>query len=113
MSVIVTPRQLTQRGELYHQLATLLAAGLGLLQALETIARNPPGIAFRRPLNSVLARINEGATFTEALLGQGRWLPVFDLALIQAGEQSGRLVECFRLLEHHYAERAQLARRVL
>ena len=46
------------------------------------------------------------------MLALGRWLPSFDLALIQAAEQSGRLPESFRLLAGYYTERAQLARRV-
>jgi type II secretory pathway component PulF len=44
---------------------------------------------------------------------QGDWIPTFDLALIQAGEKSGRLAECCRLLAGYYEERAQLIRRVL
>jgi type IV pilus assembly protein PilC len=40
-------------------------------------------------------------------------LPAFDIALLQAGEQSGRLEACFRLLADYYRDRARLARQVL
>ena len=113
MPLIVTPRQLTQHAELYHQLAQLMSAGIGIIQALEMVRRSPPNHSFRQPLTRLIASLTEGATLTESMLSLGRWLPSFDLALIQAGEQSGRLPECFRLLAGYYNERAQLARRVL
>src|SRR5205807_200468 len=43
----------------------------------------------------------------------GQWLPAFDIALLQAGEQSGRLEACFRLLADYYTDRARLARQVI
>ena len=113
MSFIVTPRQLNQRAELYHQLASLLTAGVGLIQALEMVRRSPPSHAFRAPLDRLDANLTAGATLTESLSSLGSWVPSFDLALIQAAEKSGRLPESFRLLANYYSERAQLARRVL
>ena len=43
----------------------------------------------------------------------GHWLPAFDLALLQAGEHSGRLEACFRLLTDYYTDRARLARQMI
>ena len=40
-------------------------------------------------------------------------MPSFDLALLEAGEQSGRLDACFKLLAIYYQERAQMARQVI
>jgi type II secretory pathway component PulF len=113
MALIVTPRLLAQRAELYQQLASLLSAGVGILQALDLLQRSPPARSFREPLSQTHLRIQEGYTFAEALGQQGRWLPPFDLALIQAGEQAGRLAECCRLLSGYYEERAKLIRRIL
>ena len=112
MSLIVTPGKLVQRAELYHQLASLMAAGVDVIHALDLIGRSPPSILYRRPLADISARIRAGATLAESLLRLGAWVPTFDLALIQAAEQSGRLPECFRLLADYYNERAQLVRRV-
>ena len=113
MPWILTPRQLQQRAELHQQLGQLTAAGITLLGALELLERNPPARLDREPLRRLQQAIRQGGTLTEALRGTGQWLPPFDIALIHAGEQSGRLPECFRLLADHYAERAQLARQVL
>ncbi|PYM16391.1 MAG: hypothetical protein DME18_01585 [Verrucomicrobia bacterium] len=113
MPLIVTPGQLTQRAELYHQLASLMSAGVGMIPALEMICRRPPSHSFRKPLSQLIAKITQGATVTESMLSLGRWLPSFDLALIQAAEQSGRLPESFRLLANYYNERAQLVRSLM
>jgi type II secretory pathway component PulF len=40
-------------------------------------------------------------------------LPEFDISLLQAGEHSGRLDSCFRLLADYYTDRARLARQVI
>jgi len=110
--VIVTPRQLDQRAELFRQLAQLTSAGIGVVPALEQIKRSPPSRAYREPLQRLLDELARGATVAEALHRLG-WLPAFDQALIEAGERSGRMDACFRLLADYYNERARLIRQML
>ena len=103
MSLIVTPRQLTQRGEWYHQMASLLSAGVGMVQALEMVQRNPPGRSFHQPLSRLIKKVNQGGTVAESMLGLGSWLPSFDLALIQAqtrGDVNGMLDRLSGCREH-------------
>ncbi|HKI68150.1 MAG TPA: type II secretion system F family protein, partial [Verrucomicrobiae bacterium] len=40
-------------------------------------------------------------------------LPLFDTSLLMAGEKSGRLDACFRLLSDYYTDRARVARQVI
>ena len=112
MPLIVTPRQLRLRGELYHQLGALLSAGLPLIDSLESLQKNPPVRSFRKPVTRLIEELEHGATFSEAMVQTGAWLPEFDIALLQAGEQSGRLDQCFKLLSGYYTERAQLVEQV-
>ena len=111
--MIVTPAQFTQRAEFYHQLAQLTAAGIGLPRAVQQLHLHPPARSYRQPLASVLADLEAGATFTEALQRAGSWLPAFDIALLHAGEHSGRLDACFRLLADYYRDRARIARQLI
>ena len=111
--MIITPGQLSRRADFYHQLGQLTGAGLGLIRALEQLSRNPPDGSYRQSISRVLEQIAEGSTFTDALRRCGHWLPAFDLALLQAGEQSGRLEACFRLLADYYTDRARLARQMI
>ncbi len=108
-----TPGQFNRRAEFYHQLAQLTAAGLPLPSALEQVRKNPPDRSYRVPLRTVLGDLNAGCTLTESRQQAGSWLPEFDQALLRAGEQSGRLDACFKLLGDHYQERARLTRQLL
>jgi protein transport protein HofC len=89
------------------------AAGLSLIQALDQLHNSPPSRSFIRPTRRLLDGLNRGLTFTEALRSLGRWLPSFDLALLAAGEQSGRTDAACTLLAKYYENRAALARQVI
>jgi type II secretory pathway component PulF len=112
MPLIITPGQLSQRGEFYHQVSTMLTAGLTLPQALEQTQRNSPR-TLRPQIKRLLRCLEEGCTFTEAVAQLGRWMPSFDAALLEAGETSGRLDQSFRLLSTYYSERARMARQTI
>lgn len=113
MPLIVTPRQFSQRAEFYHQLGQLTAAGIGIVAALEHLRRNPPARSYRQPIGDLIDKLSQGYSLTESLRLLGSWLPEFDIALLGAGEQSGRLDSCFRLLGDYYTDRARLTRQVI
>ena len=110
--MIVTPRQFTQRAEFYHQLAQCTSAGIGVIRALEQVKASPPAQSYRKPLQRLLDALAKGATLAESLQ-RPDWLPAFDVALIAAGEQSGRLDASFRTLTDYYNERASVVRQVI
>ncbi len=112
MSLIVSPRQYTQRAEFYHQLNQFTSAGIPIVRALEQIKRSPPAASYRKPLQGLLDGLARGTTLAEALQSLD-WLPEFDLALIGAGEQSGRLDVCFRTLTDYYNDRARMIKQVI
>jgi type II secretory pathway component PulF len=113
MPLVITPAQLERRAELYHQLGTFLAAGMTFQQGLEQLAQHPPSRLLQPAISRWLDYLNEGCTVTDAVSRLGRWMPAFDLALVEAGEKSGRLDACFKLLSIYYSERAQMARQVI
>jgi type II secretory pathway component PulF len=113
MALLITPGQLTSRSDLFHQLGQVTASGIGLISALQMLQRNPPHASLRAPIGRLLAQLERGDSFGESLDGSGRWLSSFDIALLQAGEKSGRLPDCFRVLATYYTQRAQLARNVI
>ncbi len=110
MSLVFTPRQFSQRAEFYHQFAQLTAAGIGVVSALEQLKCNPPARSFRAPIQQLLLGLHEGHTFADSLRQLDRWLPEFDLALIDAGERAGRLDACFRLLADYYDDQARVTK---
>lgn len=111
--ILITPGQLAQRAELYHQFAQLTAAGLPILRSIEQLERHPPSRSFREPLRRLHQDILAGHNFSDALAQSGRWISAFDLALLQAGERSGQLDDCFRALAEYYTNRARMARQMI
>lgn len=107
-----TPGQLSRRAEFYYQLSQLTATGIGVIHALEQISANPPSRSFRAPIRKILDELGRGATVSESLRHAG-WLPAFDMALVEAGERSGRLDTSFRVLAGYYDDRARIAKQVL
>ena len=110
--VILTPGQISRRANFYFQLGSLLSAGVPIVQALEQ-GRNNTGHSYEAPLTTVLNKLQQGATFSEAVTATGKWLPAFDRALLDAGEKSGRLDASFRSLGNHYTQRASMLREII
>jgi type II secretory pathway component PulF len=113
VTLIITPGQLKQRAELYHTLGALLSAGLTMPKALEQLQSNPPSRSLRVPIAQWRRLLIEGASVGDAVGQMGDWLPAFDVALVNAGDHSGRLDACFKLLAGYYEERSQVARKVI
>jgi len=111
--MIFTPGQFLRRADFYHQLSQLTGAGLTILSALKHLHRSPPGASFRKPIGVAIQDIEAGQTISESFARHPEWMPEFDLALLQAGERSGRLEATFGLLANFYTERGTIARRVL
>jgi type II secretory pathway component PulF len=110
MPLTFTPGQLNGRAEFYSQLAQLTSAGIGVVGSLNQILRSPPARSYRAPLQILLGELSRGQTLARGLEATGDFVPIFDRALLQAGEKSGRLDESFRLLAEYYTTRAKLAR---
>jgi type II secretory pathway component PulF len=113
MALVYSPAQLTARSEFYHQLGSLIGVGLVLTRACDQLERNPPNREYAAVAAQLGASLNQGFTVTEAFTRCAGFTPAFDLALIDAGERSGRLEAVFKLLARHYDERAKLFRQVL
>jgi type IV pilus assembly protein PilC len=107
---MTTPGQLKRRGQLYQQLAAMIAAGTPLIQALEMAGRNRSLAGSRRMILALIAGLKEGRTFTDSMRQVSGWMPEFDVALLSAGEASGRLDNSFKLLGRYYDKRATIIR---
>ncbi len=113
MPLFISPRQLNHRAHFYQQIGQLTAAGVPVVNALEMLVRNPPDAGYVAPIREMLAAISQGSTVTDALKRLGDWTPTFDIALIEAGERSGRLDAVCKLLASYYEDRARLLRQMI
>lgn len=106
MAFLLNAGSSAQQSEFYHQLGTMCEAGLSLPQSLETLDRSKGFRAYQKRLKGWREAIGRGETFAEAVSHSRGEVPDFDLALLHAGENSGRLDVCFRLLSKYYSGRA-------
>ncbi len=111
--MVVTPKQLEQRSEFYHQFGILLSAGISAPLALDQLYKHPPARALREPIGQFREHLQGGHTITNAVQMMGTWIPSFDAALIEAGDKSGRLDACCKLLAIYYHDRAQMVRQMI
>ena len=79
-----------------QELATLLRAGLPLVQSLDILRQRMDDPAFRTILNDVHDRVHAGAALSEAFDAQGDVVPGMYTASLLAGEKSGGLEEVIR-----------------
>jgi type IV pilus assembly protein PilC len=112
VAFIISPKQLARRAELYHQLGMLVTSGIPLITALEMMERSPVSHAIGVTVANVVRMLREGHTVTDAFR-EASGVPEFDAALIESGDRSGRLDQCFKLLSAYYTERAETLRTVI
>ncbi|HEY4301660.1 MAG TPA: type II secretion system F family protein [Candidatus Didemnitutus sp.] len=74
-----------------RQLATLLKAGLPLVRALETLARQERNSALREMMTALAADIRAGLPLSEALARRGQRFDRLQVNLVKAGEAAGAL----------------------
>ena len=101
-----------QVAQLTRQLAALLRAGLPLLQALQMLSRTQSHTGVVQLLARVYADLENGMSFAAALQRQGPVFSALYVALVEAGEASGRLDVMLERLAAHLEKTAVLTRRV-
>ncbi|MDH7599172.1 MAG: type II secretion system F family protein [Sedimentisphaerales bacterium] len=104
-------RRLGIRSELYYNLASLLNAGVPLLQAISIVARTADAY-WRRILDKLHADVRKGNSLSDAMASLPHVFPRFDTAVISACEQTGKLDEAFRMLSDWHRFRRNLARTI-
>ena len=84
-----------------QQLATLLRAGMPILQSLELLQRSQSGAFFREVLTRILEDVRSGVSLSDAFAAQGGVFPKLYCATILAGERAGELVGVLTRYIHH------------
>ena len=84
-----------------QQLATLLRAGMPILQSLELLQGSQTGAYFREVLTRILEDVRSGVSLSDAFAAQGGIFPKLYCATILAGERAGELVGVLTRYIHH------------
>jgi type IV pilus assembly protein PilC len=83
-----------------QELATLLRAGLPLVQSLEILRRRVPNPIFKMALDDIYEKVRSGSSLSEAFEAQHLFSGVYTASLM-AGEKSGSLEQVIRRYIQH------------
>jgi len=79
-----------------QELATLLKAGMPLVQSLDILRQRVPDPTFKGVLDSVHDKVKGGSALSDAFAGHGSMFPPVYSASLVAGERSGELEAVLR-----------------
>lgn len=94
------------------QLATLLGAGVAILQSLRVLAEQFRSRKLGGMLQEIIAAIEGGDSLSQALRQHRGHLPATLLYITAVAEVTGRLAEAYALLARQFEEEERLARKV-
>ena len=95
-----------------RQLATMVDAGLPLIQALDTLREQSDSLGFRTVISSLVSSIEGGSSFSEALAIHPKVFTNLFVNMVRAGETSGTLSEILDRIASYMEESANLKRKV-
>src|SRR5258708_5256929 len=94
-------RQRLDVGLFTDELAALLDAGLGMVDALRTLSQKERDSSGRQALEAVTRDVIEGLPLSAALANRGDTFPPLLVASVSASEQTGDLVSALRRFSTH------------
>jgi type IV pilus assembly protein PilC len=95
-----------------RQFATMIDAGLPLVQCLEILSNQEPNKIFQAALRDIKATVEQGATFSDALRRHPKIFDDLFVNLVQAGEVGGILDTILNRLAIYIEKRVKLGRQV-
>ena len=97
---------------LCSQLGIELKAGLPLVSSLRLVAENEEDKRMKKMLTDVADDVHAGNGLADSFEKRGSFLPKTFLETVRAGEESGKLDECFERLKDYYEKSAAVGSKV-
>ncbi|TAL04749.1 MAG: type II secretion system F family protein [Verrucomicrobia bacterium] len=95
-----------------RQLATMIDAGLAMVQSLQALADQTPNKVMRDIIKDVCARVESGDNFSEALSKHPKAFSRLYVSMVAAGEKGGLLAEILARLAVYLENTARLRKKV-
>jgi type IV pilus assembly protein PilC len=95
-----------------RQLATMIDAGLAMVQCLQGLAEQTTNKVMRDVIKDVCARVESGDSFSEALQKHPKCFNRLYAAMVSAGEKGGLLAEILARLATYLENTARLRKKV-
>lgn len=95
-----------------RQIATMLDSGLSLVSSLQGLAEQTNNKFMKQVIENVTNRIESGSTFSESLTNHKKVFPQLYLAMVEAGEKSGKLADILSRLSSYMEAAEKLRKKV-
>src|SRR5438552_12421411 len=95
-----------------RQLATMIDAGLAMVQSLQALAEQTTNKVMRDVLRDVCTRVEGGDSFSQALMKHPKVFIKLDVCMVAAGERGGLLAEILSRLATYLESTARLRKKV-
>src|SRR5579884_1704002 len=95
-----------------RQLATMLDAGLAMVQSLQALAEQTNNKVMRDVIKDICSRVESGDSFSEALIKHPKVFNKLYICMVSAGEKGGLLAEILTRLATYCENTARLRRKV-
>src|SRR5437660_10213637 len=95
-----------------RQLATMVDAGLAMVQSLQALAEQTTNKAMRDVIRDVCSRVEGGDSFSEALQKHPKAFSRLYVCMVAAGEKGGLLAEILARLATYLENTARLRKKV-
>src|SRR5215510_8999460 len=95
-----------------RQLATMIDAGLAMVQSLQALADQTSNKVMRDVIKDVCARVESGDSFSEALQKHPKVFTRLYVCMVAAGEKGGLLAEILARLATYLENTARLRKKV-
>jgi len=95
-----------------RQLATMIDAGITIVQALQALAEQTPNKVMRDTIRDICSRVEAGESFSEALARHPKAFNRLYVAMVGAGEKGGLLAEIMARLATYLENMDRLRKKV-
>ena len=95
-----------------RQLATMVDAGIAIVQSLQALAEQSPNKVMRDVIRDVCTRVESGESFSEALQKHPKAFSKLYISMVAAGEKGGLLAEILARLATYLESSARIRRKV-
>ena len=95
-----------------RQLATMIDAGLAMVQSLQALAEQTTNKVMRDVIHDITARVESGDSFSEALQKHPKAFSRLYVCMVGAGEKGGLLAEILARLATYLENTARLRKKV-
>ena len=95
-----------------RQLATMIDAGIAIVQALQALAEQTPNKVMRDVINDVCSRVQSGESYSEALQKHPKVFNRLYVSMISAGEKGGMIAEIMARLATYLENTERLRKKV-